>query len=88
MVLSSLSTPDSLPSIPDNSTPQQRIAIWVDVCNACEQFLLAGLRREIGPEGDLKEAYRAWYREHMEEHDRTVHHMMEEFERRSVKHGG
>ena len=40
------------------------------------QVLLAGLRREIGPDGDLQAAYRKWYAEQMEEHDRTMLHMM------------
>ncbi len=60
--------------------------MWVDLMNACEQFLLAGLRREIGPEGDLKAAYRQWYAEQMEEHDRMILHMAEEFERRGGGH--
>ena len=47
---------------------------------------LAGLRREIGPEGDLKAAYRRWYADEMEEHDRTMLHMMQELERRGGGH--
>jgi hypothetical protein len=35
-------------------------------------LLRAGLRREIGPEGDLEEAYRRWYAEQMDEHDQLV----------------
>jgi len=27
----------------------------------CDQFLLAGLCREIGPDGDLQAAYQRWY---------------------------
>ncbi len=56
--------------------------MWMDLVDACEQLLLAGLRREIGPEGDLKAAYRRWYAQQMEEHDRTMLHMAEEFQRR------
>jgi hypothetical protein len=74
--------PDMAPPIPHRATPQQCVALWIDLMNACEQFLLAGLRREIGPEGDLRAAYRKWYAEQMEEHDRTVLRMMEEFRRR------
>jgi len=77
-----LSPFDLAPSIPKSATPQQCIAAWVDLTDACEQFLLAGLRREIGPDGDLKAAYRKWYAEQMEEHDRTILHMMREFDRR------
>ena len=78
--------PELAPPIPTDATPQQCIAMWVDLMNACEQFLLAGLRREIGPDGDLKAAYRKWYAQQMEEHDRTMLHMMEEFERRGGGH--
>ena len=44
------------PPIPDSTSFQERLDLWVDLMNACEQFLLAGLRREIGPDGDLKAA--------------------------------
>jgi len=73
---------ESAPPIPQDATPEQCIALWVDLMNACEQFLLAGLRREIGPDGDLRAAYRRWYAAQMEEHDRTILHMMHQFERR------
>jgi hypothetical protein len=80
---SPLISPSELtPSVPESATPQECIAMWADLMNACEQFLLAGLRREIGPDGDLQAAYRKWYAEQMEEHDRTMLHMMAEFERR------
>ena len=76
-----LPPPESAPPVPQDATPQQCIAMWVDVMDACEQFLLAGLRREIGPNGDLKAAYRAWYAEQMEEHGRTVRRMAERLNR-------
>ncbi len=80
--------PELAPQVPEDATPEQCIAMWVDLMNTCEQFLLAGLRREIGPKGDLKEAYRKWYAQQMEEHDRTVLHMMEELNRRGGRDGG
>jgi hypothetical protein len=83
-----LAPPDLAPSVPDNATPEQCIAMWVDLMNACEQFLLAGLRREIGPDGDLKAAYRRWYAEQMEEHDKTILHMIAEFHRRGGGRAG
>ena len=70
------------PPIPDSTSFQERLDLWVDLMNACERFLLAGLRREIGPDGDLNAAHRAWYEKEMEEHDRTMIHMIEEFNRR------
>ena len=80
--------PDLAPAVPDSATPQQCIAIWVDLMNACEQFVLAALRREIGPDGDLRAAYRRWYAEQMEEHDRMILHMAEELNRRGGGHAG
>ncbi len=62
------------------ATPSaEHVARWVACMDACEQFLLAGLRREIGPEGDLRAAYRRWYAQQMEEHDRMMLRMMERF---------
>lgn len=69
------------PSVPEGATPQQCIQMWLDLMDACDQLLLAGLRREIGPEGDLQAAYRRWYAEQMEEHDRTMQRMVERFNR-------
>jgi hypothetical protein len=69
-------------------TPQQAIAQWIDLLDACDQLVLAGLRREIGPDGDLQAAYREWYRKEMEEHDRMLRRMVESFEQRSGRHGG
>jgi hypothetical protein len=78
--------PELAPAIPNDATPEQCVALWVDLMNACEQFLLAGLRREIGPEGDLQAAYRQWYAEQMEQHHQTVLRMMRESERRGGGH--
>lgn len=75
--------PDLAPSIPPGLTPEQRIMLWVDLMNASEQFLLAGLRRKIGPDGDLKAAYREWVEHWGEEHDRTMFHTLSELGRRS-----
>lgn len=71
------------PSLPRNATPDQCIRAWIDLMHTCDEFLLAGLRREIGPDGDLIAAYRRWYAEEMERHDRMMLHMMEEFDRRA-----
>ena len=79
---------DLAPTVPEDSTPEECIALWVDLMNACEQFVLTGLRREIGPEGDLRAAYRRWYAEQMEEHDRDILYMMEQFHRRGGGRAG
>lgn len=40
-----------------------------------DKLLLAGLRRKIGPDGDLQLAYREWYADHVREHDAAVERM-------------
>ena len=82
MVNQLLPDPDLAPSVPEGLTPEQRIALWVDLMEACDQFLFAGLRREVGPDGDVYAAYRRWYAEQMEEHDRTMRRMVENLARR------
>lgn len=67
------------PTIPDHLTPDQRVALWMELFDASEAFLLAGLRRECGPEGDLAGAYRRWYQQQMKEHDRVMRRMGENF---------
>jgi hypothetical protein len=79
--------PDLTPQIPDGATPTQCIAMWFDLLDASEQFVLAGLRREIGPDGDLKAAYRKWYKEQMAEHDKMIYHMTEELSKREAANG-
>ena len=59
----------------DQTTNEQRLAMWVEVMDACDAFLLAGLKEEVGEE-NVPAAYRAWYRRTMEDHDRMMLHMM------------
>jgi hypothetical protein len=74
--------------VADALTPTQRIALWMGVMNICEQFLLAGLRREIGSDGDRRDAYRQWYATRMDEHDQTMRRMLEELSRRGCPDAG
>ena len=50
----------------------RRIATWLDLMRTTDKLLLAGLRRRIGPDGDLKAAYREWYAEQTREHDEAM----------------
>jgi hypothetical protein len=81
-----LPPPELAPPRPERLSREQRIKLWADLTDTCEQFLLVGLRRKIGPHGDLKAAYRQWYARQMDEHDRTVTHTLEELARRSAKY--
>jgi hypothetical protein len=78
--------PRLLPGL-DQDTSAMRIAKWCEAVDASERFLLAGLRRKIGPEGDRKAAYREWYENHRREHDRILNHLVEEFNRLSNSQG-
>ena len=78
--------PELAPPVPHRLTVEQRIALWLDLFDLGEQFLLAGLRREIGPSGDLRIAHRRWYAERMQEHDRTMRRMLTELCRRESEH--
>lgn len=65
------------PTLPQNTSPDQRIAAWIDLMDATNELLLAGLRREVGPDGDLREAYRRWLAGYRGEHDKANMRMME-----------
>lgn len=63
---------------------EDRIAVWAILVDEGEQFLCAGLRHRIGPDGDLAEAYRQWYERRMSDHDRTMEHFLSELHRREA----
>ena len=81
-----ISLPELAPPVPEGLTPEQGIQMWADLVDTCEQFLLAGLRRTVGPGNDIRSEYRQWYAGQMEEHDRTIRRMSEEFGRRVSVH--
>ena len=76
--------PERAPSLPDDITPEQSIAIWIDLMKATDKFLFAGLRREVGPDGDVYEAYRRWSIEQRREKDKATQRMLA----RLKKYGG
>lgn len=59
-----------------------RIACWATMTDEAEQILRAGLRNRIGPDGDVDRAFEQWYARRMEDHDRTMEHMLAELHRR------
>src|SRR5690242_13102399 len=67
--------------LPSDATPQQGIAVWLDLMRSGSKFLIAGIRREIGPDGDLKSALRAWYEDQMRQHDKVLERMMDRIHR-------
>jgi hypothetical protein len=81
-----MAPPELAPTVPDWLTSEQGIALWMDLMGRCELFLLGGFQRRLGPEGDIQGAYREWYAEQMEEHDRTMIHLLKELGRRETNH--
>lgn len=68
-----LPPPELAPApMPEHLTMDERIAVWVDLMDACDAMVMAGLRREIGPEGDLRAAFRRWHAAQREEHDQMI----------------
>ena len=60
------------PRSPENDSAANRIALWLDLMRTSEKLLLAGLRRRIGEDGDMREAYRQWYAAQMLKHDEII----------------
>ena len=71
-----LPPPEFAPSDLGEMPVERRVAVWLDMLNTGYKLVLAGLRHEIGPDGDLQAAYREWYAGQMEEHDRKLERMM------------
>lgn len=61
--------PEQTPPLLANLTVEQLIRLGMDLVDTCDQFLLGGLRRQLGPNGDIRAAYAEWYRKQREEHD-------------------
>lgn len=54
-------------------SPNPRAAAeWLAVMYATDALQMAGLRRKLGPHGDVRGAYRRSYEAHMREHDRAL----------------
>jgi hypothetical protein len=79
---------ETAPPVPDQLTTEQRIALWVEVMDACDELLLAGLRRQVGSDEEVLRAYRHWYATQMEEHDRTLIRLLARLARAEANHDG
>ena len=74
--------PDLAPSSGRVLTFEQRISAWLDLLKLGDQFVLSGLRHRIDEDTSVETAYREWYQRKMEEHDRMMLQMLQEFDRR------
>jgi hypothetical protein len=79
--------PDLAPPSVKHLSLQKRLELWHELVDENEALLLAGLRARIGPNGNLKAAYRDWYARHMEDHDHYQAALAENLSRREAGHG-
>ncbi len=77
--------PDARP--PDARMMGCRVAAWFELCEFGEWFWLAGIRRRIGPQGDLRAAVREKLEAEMKDRDERLRHLLMELGRRE-KAGG
>ena len=50
----------------DQAQIDRNLQIWQQTMEGTHELILAGLRMKLGPDGDLQEAYRQWYRQQRE----------------------
>jgi hypothetical protein len=83
-------TSPSMIAPPDRPAPtcEQAIETWIDMLNAGTKLLRAGLRREVGPSGDVDAAYRRWYAARMQEHHRKVKRILQRLQDAEVEDAG
>ena len=62
--------------------PKQKVALWAQMVDEGDQLVMAGLRRRIGPAGDVHAAFLDWLDRRNAEHDRALAHMITELRRR------
>ena len=80
-------TEQSDPSRPlEHLTPWQRLEVWAQWVDAAEGLMMGRWRAELGSEEAVRQRYRKWYKERMEEHDQAMLHMLSELDRRPKEH--
>jgi len=80
--------PDLAPPSIRDMTPREKVALWAQMVDDGDQLVLAGLRRRIGPNGDVRKAFLEWLDRRDAEHDRTVARMITEIRRRERDNAG
>jgi hypothetical protein len=63
--------PDLAPPSVKHLPLEKRIELWAGPVDACDAFLIAGLRNRVGPEGGWQAAYREWYEHSAQDHERA-----------------
>lgn len=84
---------DQFHALPDHLTMDERVAAYVDLLEASEQMLIAGLRSTLGqgravPEDELREAVRQVYERQSEDHYLSLVRLAERLNKLEAGHGG
>lgn len=67
--------------------PREELArLWLDVLEASDQMLLAGIKATLPTGGDVREAYRTWYEQYGRDHLEMLERMAERFNRTQAVH--
>jgi hypothetical protein len=82
-----ISTPDMAPPSVKHLSIEKRVALWAELVDSCEAFLVAGLRSHIGPDGDFQAAYRDWYARSMDDHEQAQIQFLKNLSRRESARG-
>jgi hypothetical protein len=77
---------DRLLPPPPPRDSHESVAAYLELLDLGDLFLRAGLRDQLGPDGDVDAAYQEWNRQHMEADTRKTIHMLEELNRREERH--
>ncbi|MGQ0633056.1 MAG: hypothetical protein ACT4QC_00445 [Planctomycetaceae bacterium] len=67
---------------------EERVALWLDLLEASEQMLIAGLRATLPDGADLRDAVRQVYERQSEEHFHALERIAEHFQLLEAEHGG
>ena len=65
----------------------ESLAAYLELLNLGDLFLRAGLRDQLGQDGDVEAAYREWDRRQMEADTRKTIRLLTELNRRERRHG-
>lgn len=61
----------------DRARPSaQSVLQWMDLMETCDQLVRAGLRRRIGPDGNVDRAYGEWYAQQRAGRDSEIAQML------------
>jgi hypothetical protein len=77
---------DRLEPPPPPRDSHESVAAYLELLDLGDLFLRAGMRHQLGPDGDVDAAYQVWNQQQMEADTRKTIRMLEELNRREGRH--